>query len=473
MAIGSRYFVAVLILSVTLILAVGSGGSLSGQLVTDTSQLCFTGLVSADLPSQTLNIEGTVGTWTATTDAPWLTVTPPQGQGPASVQVSADSAGLPDGAYQGVISIADASGQPALTVRVGLSLYSPGQTPGWQLQTVEPGSSAADESLSLALDPQDRPGITAMRNDATFPQQLRYHFWTGCGWQVENIASYAINSSLAFDSAGQPHISFVIANTPTYILKYASRGPQGWNVVTVDDQGPDGNTGQWDSLVLDATGQPHISYLLKFSGGSIFTYDLRYGAFDGAAWTLETVATHQESGWYTSLALGATGQPRISYYVDPDATLGYAEVVGEQWKIQTVDRAGVTSSLRLDSSGRPRVAYQGMGADVRFAYRDDTQWQIETIGQQGQSPDGSGRAAVCMALDAMDVPHVVYGDFTTGRLKYATRVGPGNWTIDVIDQSANFGNFCALRFDHQGVPHVAYIDMAQQTLKYAQGPAVQ
>jgi hypothetical protein len=367
MAISSRHFVAVLILLATVVMATRmvSSGSPSRQLVTETSQLCFTGLVNTDLPSQTVNIQDTVGTWTTHTDASWLTVTPAQGQGPASVQVSAHSAGLSDGAYQGVISIADASGQPALAVQVGLSLYAPGRTVGWKLQAVEPGPNGSDDSLSLALDPQGLPGITAMRNDATFTKQLRYHHWTGCGWQAEDIAGYAINSSLAYDRAGQPHISFVASTAPTYVLKYASRGTEGWNVVTVDNQGPGGSTGHWDSLALDATGQPHISYLLKFSAGNVFVYDLRFGAFDGAAWTLETVATQQESGWYTSLALDATGRPRISYFVDPDHTLGYAEFVGERWQMQTVDGAGATSSLRLGHGWRTK-GWRGM-SDSRIA----------------------------------------------------------------------------------------------------------
>jgi len=376
---------------------------------------------------------------------------------------------LTDGAYSGSIQVTDASGPPGLSIPVGLSLFAVGQSSGWLLQTVEPASNGiTDQTTSLAFDPQGQPAITAMRDDATFTKELRYHHWNGCGWDSENVATWGLHSSLAFDRSGQPHIGFLNELGPN--LHYASRSSQGWSIVTVEDQGPAGNTGQWPSMVLDAIDQPRISYLLKYQAGDIFTYDLRYGSFDGTGWTLETVATERESGWNSSLALNAAGQPRISYYQDSFFNVNFAEWLGDHWQIQTIEQGGRKSSLRLDSSDRPRVAYHGItpSALVKFAYRDAAEWQTETIDQQLLG--GDGLAAVCLALDKADTPHVAYSDAGTGTLKYATRMGPNDWAIDVVDKNSTFGSGCALQFDRLGVPHISYIDIAQQTLKHAQGP---
>ncbi len=78
-----------------------------------------------------------------------------------------------------------------------------------------------------------------------------------------------------------------------------------------------GYVGEYTSLALDTTGQPHISY----SGGG-----LRYAYSDGTAWFTETVDAAGYVGEYTSLALDSSGRPHISYYDWLYGDLKYAYV---------------------------------------------------------------------------------------------------------------------------------------------------
>ncbi|MBD3400862.1 MAG: hypothetical protein GF399_11115, partial [Candidatus Coatesbacteria bacterium] len=63
----------------------------------------------------------------------------------------------------------------------------------------------------------------------------------------------------------------------------------------------------YSSLVLDSSGNPHISYFDSTN------YDLKYAAWNGASWVIETVDSTGDVGRYTSLALDSYGSPSISY----------------------------------------------------------------------------------------------------------------------------------------------------------------
>ena len=434
------------------------------------SELCFAGLVGAPIAPQTVVVERSEGSWTAQPGASWLTVTPSSGQAGARLEVRVDASGLTDGSYEATVIISDEALQTAVSIRVGLSLYMPSATAGWKVQTIEPVGTAVN-GTSLALDPEGRPGITFYRADRTVDRQLRYAHWTGCRWRAESVERLGIDSSLAFDRIGRPHISFLGAPD---VLRYGRKKGPNWYIVTVEDQGDGGSTGSRSSLALDATDHPHISYLLKRTTGHIFTYDLRYVHFDGKDWTFETVDAEGTTGWDTSLALSPGGDPRISYHTDLPEVVRYAEWLGDHWNLETVDQGGRPSSLRLDSAGRPRIANHGTAPrdpQLRFAYRDEDHWHTERVDSQGVSPLGGSRAGVSLALDSGDLPHIAYVDFVTGALQYASQSATGAWQIEVIDTGPNVGDYCSLQIDRQDVAHISYLDQTTGTLKYAQGPA--
>jgi hypothetical protein len=86
---------------------------------------------------------------------------------------------------------------------------------------------------------------------------------------------------------------------PLFVAATAS-----WQAETVDS---DGTVGLYPSLVLDAEGNPRMSYSYDT------TKDLKYARWDGAQWQVETVESEGYVGSYSSLALDDAGNPHISY----------------------------------------------------------------------------------------------------------------------------------------------------------------
>lgn len=355
----------------------------------------------------------------------------------------------------------------ALLLLMGISV-APVSASEWQIETVDaPGS--VGECTSLALDPttgDPRISYYDFQNS-----DLKFAAWNGSAWQnetVDTLGDVGYYTSLALDpTTGDPRISYYDGTNGD--LKYASWNGSALQIETVDAAG---NVGAYTSLALDpTTGEPRIAYQDRTNGST--DVDLKYAAWNGSAWQIETVDTEGNVGWWPSLALDpVTGEPRISYLDLTNNDLRYAALNGSAWQIETVDAAGVVgwwTSLALDpTTGDPRISYTDRNNDdLRYAAWNGSVWQVEIVDAVG----GVGFES-SLALDpATGYPRISYrGLATTGdnTLKYAAWNG-SVWQIETVDAGGSLGQYTSLALDPTtGDPRISYYDgFPNEDLKYA------
>ncbi len=368
------------------------------------------------------------------------------------------------------------------------SILSPSKDAAWQAETIDQGAITGVHA-SLALDGADRPHIAYYEDQR---EDLLYAAWDGAQWQITTVdvnGSSATDGSvsLTLDAAGFPHISYRddtdAFGLDPHGLKYAHWDGATWQIGYVDQVG---RAGRGSSIALDSAGQPHISYYnLPYLGAG--EDRLRYAHWDGANWQVQTVDPVRQKyiDSPTSLTLDSADRPHIAY-MDGDAEdLKYARWDGAQWLIQTVDSAGNVGtypSLALDAADRPHISYRDRtNDDLKYARWDGAQWLTETV-----TSTGDVGYYTSLALDSAGRPRITYYDKTDGDLQYAFWTDSAHsassgqahsassghtWQIEAVTSGYQVGYYSSLVLDSVDLPHIAYQNHSQGDLEYAwQGP---
>lgn len=166
-------------------------------------------------------------------------------------------------------------------------------------------------------------------------------------------------------------------------------------------------------------------------------------------------------GGYSSLALDASGRPHIAYRDGIQGTLKYAYHDSNTWHIETVTNADTWGiALTLDTVGHPHICYR-LYPSLKYAYHDGSSWHITTVDSTGDTGWDCS-----IALDAAGRPRIAYFDHTFDDLKYAAFNG-SSWQIETVDSPGDVGRWASLEVDATDRPHIGYLDFTNQDLKYA------
>ena len=264
--------------------------------------------------------------------------------------------------------------------------------------------------------------------------------------------------SLKLDNSGHPLISYYDLNIGN--LSFATKTGNSWTKVVIDS----GGAGRHSSLAIDSAGNPRISYQVPSNGGK-----LKYAQKTGNNWTNETVDSSGNVGSYSSLALDSSGNPHVSYYDATNGDLKYAVKNGSQWTNITVDstgNVGYSTSIALDGNENPSISYyDGGNKRLKYATKTGSSWTTVIVDRVG-----SDWKYTSLAFDSFGNPHISYFDETNGHLKYAHKTG-SVWTNETVDPAANVGAYSSLALDSSGIPRISYRDGGNGDLKYATGIA--
>jgi hypothetical protein len=247
-----------------------------------------------------------------------------------------------------------------------------------------------------------------------------------------NGTYFSVVESLAIASTGFPIVSEWYAGdgpANAYLAVFACN-----NINCADNSVSGGpvdtalGVGKYSSLAIGANGNPIISYYDE-TNGNLKVARCNDPVCVGSDETANTVdSASADVGWFTSLAIGTDGNPVIAYYDATNADLKVARCndpacAGGNETISVVDSAalvGKFASLAIGADGNPVIAYYDETShDLKVARCNDKACSggNETRTPVDTSGDVGTHASLAIGLDAK--PVVAYYDATNGNLKLA------------------------------------------------------
>lgn len=246
--------------------------------------------------------------------------------------------------------------------------------------------------------------------------------------------------------------------------------------------------GQWLSMGVMPDGSPAAASYDRTEGGMVFATATVSGGVP--TWTHEKVDGYPDDagldagdrGTYTSMAIGSDGAVWVAYYDLKVRTLRYSNRAPDgTWTSGVGDvgegatpNAGVFTSIALDGQGRPVIAHHDEEKGrLRVAHWNDSSFSGEVVdeGEALTTDTGTTDADVgefAKIRIAGGVEYIAYYDRANGALKLAKGTA-GSYSIEVVDDSADVGQWPDLLIEDDGTVHIAYQDVDNQDLKYAVG----
>jgi hypothetical protein len=312
----------------------------------------------------------------------------------------------------------------------------------WKSGVISQVDNQLGRSLTLAMDPNQRPAATfSTRQRKGFKQEVFLARFEGKTWDSDLIYSKKGRwgeevdfKELAFTPYGNPAWATldevhqqgggITPGIPTY------KEWDGKNFTSVELRRRDvRNPGRLHygepSMTITDEGTTHIAYL------DLLTASLIVNTFDGSSWKTTTVDSGIADSANRSPDTDASNNSPILHnpdgdvfvaYVKTEGTLNCARYDGETWRTMEVDPEisirGVRIALGLDKQGNPTIAYYDTPNRVlKFAYLKEDQWVSEVVCTK--QPSRFNPKTISMTTDRKGKPCI--GFITNDSLYVATR----------------------------------------------------
>jgi len=342
-------------------------------------------------------------------------------------------------------------------------------TGSWSRQTVE-SEGYTGKFTSIALD----DGVPRIAYLNVTEGHVKFASWDGADdeWDIDALTEYesgdvGLSTSLAMDSRGVPHISYM--DNIRGNLKFARAVGLTWDLGFIAD---DINAGAFSSVKMRHDYQPVVAFYDELYG------DLLIAIWNGAYWEIDEVQTENDVGQYVSLAIDSNGDPHMSYYDATYQNLRYAYWDGDEWITLRLDHDGEVgkfTSIALDSADRPVITYYDHTEEtLMIAVKTPINaWVFLPIDDLSPGDDGIQVYEVynSLALDSSDLPQISYYDEIDKELMFAYY--DAGWTLHTmsLDNSGDMGKFNSMAVDINPANlddlHICYYDETDGDLEYA------
>jgi hypothetical protein len=263
-------------------------------------------------------------------------------------------------------------GNPHVAWFKGTPWYAYRDGDEWQREEIDADSGG--DYISLVLDSAGIPCAAYARRRGLFDYMLKFAFRDSQGWHSMLLdSSGGASCVLAVDSLGR----FCIAHCESWsdgALFFHTRTDTGWVKETVVPE----HASQC-SMVLDESGNPHISYY--WADGS--AYDLRFAERVEGEWRYDIIDPGQQTskrGWDNWIVRDRSGTYHLSYHAHNEWQVRYAWGTYGDWQVEIVNTVGMWnlgSSIDLDELGRPCMAY--VNEDQSFRLYLSTRYDLTAV----------------------------------------------------------------------------------------------
>ena len=231
--------------------------------------------------------------------------------------------------------------------------------------------------------------------------------------------------------------------------------------------------------MLDSKNRPHISWA-DYGGAS--GAKLRYARWEGQSWKKIAIPLNSDIvGYFTSIALDARDNPRISFYeyrgpkgTDLAVRMRVVSWNAGHWDVETVDgqnQSGKFNALGIDAQGQEHLVYANVNAmttGMRYARWDGTAWKLEIFDGPELNNGGYVGYGANLAVDKQGNPHATYLNYSTPALKYAVRKN-GKWQSMTVERLRGVGypDRNGITVSESGNPYISYYDAGLGVLRLA------
>jgi hypothetical protein len=332
----------------------------------------------------------------------------------------------------------------------------------WNVETVDKNVSGFGNGYCpLVVDSNNNPHLVYEGLDS------QYALRNDTRWNLQSIPQVEVPYDMVLDTNDNPHIIYLGQKG----LMYATWTGVNWKTEIVDESFLNG----YGSIILDASGNPHIAYTSRYRQNSI--YSLKYGSLTGHSWLIQTIEESENIPFRTSIAIDESNVTFLMYgyttkhgggsYWDSQ-TVKLAINKNSNWTIQTVV-SDITnySNMVLDMKGFPHFAYQVQKREIpwtntiSYASWNGSMWKMQSVVSNVSLIVNLANINMGgLALDAQGYPHLNYvtskPNSFFASVMYASWTG-NQWEIKTVDSNHIANGECYLSLDSNGSPHMSYL----------------
>jgi len=193
--------------------------------------------------------------------------------------------------------------------------------------------------------------------------------------------------------------------------------------------------------------------------------------------TRAVVASEDDVGKYSSIAVDSNNNLHVSFYNDTSGDLMYANSSdgGTTWstsKVATSGDVGNFTSIALDSVGNIYISYRNASNDVVCdVSTDGSTWVTYGVYSSNLGASYPGKDT-SIAIDSSDSIHIASLFYTTMISNYGLKHsvsadGGATWTTTEVDSNLDCGLYPSIAVDGGDIIHISYYENTQKDLLYA------